>query len=439
MIENAIGGSGDDVITGNVVDNAFTGGRGNDRINGLGGADTAIYSGNSSDYSYVQAADGSWTVADLRAGSPDGVDTLTSIQFLKFKDVTVDLGPSVALISGTSSSDIIDATRTVVGQAMPCDEVDIIYGMAGNDTINAVGGDDQVYGGDGADTLYGGLGNDQLDGGSGADKMFGGAGDDIFVVDNTADVATEKANEGTDTIFASVSFVVAANIENLALTGTASIAGNGNALANELTGNVSDNILNGLGGDDVIHGLAGNDRLDGGVGADQMDGGAGNDIYVVDNAGDIANETDGDGTDTVLSSISFSLADVVHAVGAIENLTLTGSAAINATGNDLNNVLTGNSAANILIGGGGFDTLNGGCGCRQDVWRLSATTPMWSTMWATWPNETDGDGTDTILSSISFSLADPVHAIGSIENLTLTGTGAINATGNALDNVLTRQ
>src|SRR6185295_14743026 len=75
-------------------------------------------------------------------------------------------------------------------------------------------------------------------------------------------------------------------------------------------------------------------------------------------------ETDGDGTDTVLSSISFSLADSVHAVGAIENLTLTGSA-INATGNDLNNVLTGNSAANILIGAGGADTLNGGSGADK--------------------------------------------------------------------------
>ena len=236
LIENAIGGSGEDVITGNVADNAFTGGRGDDRINGLGGADTAIYSGNSSYYSYAQNADGSWTVADLRAGSPDGIDTLTSIQFLKFADITVDLGPSVAVITGTSGSDIIDATQTVAGQAMPCDEVDMIYGMAGNDTINAVGGDDQVYGGDGADTLYGGLGNDYLDGGVGVDKMFGGKGDDAFVVDNTGDVATESANEGTDTVFASVSFALAANIENLTLTGTASIAGTGNELANRVDG-----------------------------------------------------------------------------------------------------------------------------------------------------------------------------------------------------------
>ena len=76
----------------------------------------------------------------------------------------------------------------------------------------------------------------------------------------------------------------------------------------------------------------GDDTLNGGAGADLMYGGAGNDTYVVDNSGDVANETDGDGTDTVLSSISFSLADSTHAIGSIENLTLTGSGAINATG-----------------------------------------------------------------------------------------------------------
>ena len=60
----------------------------------------------------------------------------------------------------------------------------------------------------------------------------------------------------------------------------------------------------------------------------------------------VVNEAGGDGTDTVLSWISFSLADPVHAVGAIENLTLLGSAAINATGNNLDNVITGNSGNN---------------------------------------------------------------------------------------------
>ena len=93
-----------------------------------------------------------------------------------------------------------------------------------------------------------------------------------------------------------------------------------------ITGNEAGNALNGLGGDDLLTGLAGNDRLDGGAGADHMLGGTGNDTYVVDNAGDVVDETDGDGTDTVQSSISFSLADGAHAIGSVENLTLTGTA-----------------------------------------------------------------------------------------------------------------
>jgi hypothetical protein len=194
--------------------------------------------------------------------------------------------------------------------------------------------------------------------------------------------------------------------------------------------------LTGGSGNNVLTGLAGNDRLDGGAGADHMFGGTGNDTYVVDNAGDVADETDGDGTDTVQSLLSFSLADGVHAAGAIENLTLTGSAAINATGNELNNVLLGNSAANVLMGAGGNDTLNGGAGADKMYGGIGDDTYVIDNAGDV-ANEIDGNGTDTILSSISFNLADTVHAVGSLENLTLTGTGAINAVGNALDNVLT--
>jgi Ca2+-binding RTX toxin-like protein len=83
-----------------------------------------------------------------------------------------------------------------------------------------------------------------------------------------------------------------------------------------------------------------------------MQGGAGNDTYVVDNAGDKAIETDGNGTDLVESSVSFSLAGQF-----IENLTMTGSGNINATGNSLDNIIVGNAGKNVLDGGGGDDTL----------------------------------------------------------------------------------
>ena len=171
--------------------------------------------------------------------------------------------------------------------------------------------------------------------------------------------STRPVASGIDTVQSSISFSLAdpvhaiGDIENLTLTGTANINGTGNAL---------DNVLIGNSGANVLTGLDGNDTLNGGAGADNMLGGAGNDTYVVDNAGDVVNETGGSGIDTVQSSVSFSLADPVHAIGNIENLTLTGTANINATGNALDNVLIGNSGANVLTGGAGADTLDGGDG-----------------------------------------------------------------------------
>ena len=105
-------------------------------------------------------------------------------------------------------------------------------------------------------------------------------------------------------------------------------------------------------------GAAGNDSLDGGTGADTLDGGSGNDTYTIDNVGDVITELAGGGTDTAQSSVSYTLS------AEVENLTLTGSSAINGTGNTLANVIVGNSGANILDGGvdAVSDSLSGGAG-----------------------------------------------------------------------------
>ncbi len=187
-------------------------------------------------------------------------------------------------------------------------------------------------------------------------------------------------------------------------------------------------------------GGAGNDTLDGGTGIDSLNGGVGNDIYTVDNVSDIIVEGLYWGIDLVKSSVSFVLTDNV------ENLTLTGTGAIDGTGNILNNILIGNTGANKLSGGDGndslfgssgndsllggtgddtldggtgIDTLNGGAG--NDIYTVDSLSDMIT--------EGLNAGIDLVKSAVSWTLGD------NFENLTLTGSGAI-ATGNSLDNIL---
>jgi beta-glucanase (GH16 family) len=224
--------------------------------------------------------------------------------------------------------------------------------------LHVTGGEtaDVLKGGAGADLLEGFGGNDWLSGGLGADSMVGGKGDDYYVVDDAKDVIVELAGEGGDSVQASVSYVLGANLEYLNLAGTAAINGTGNTLANVLRGNDAANVLKGLAGNDVIEARGGNDYLDGGLGADTLKGGKGDDYYVVDDARDVVVELAGEGSDSVE-------AWVTHTLGAnLEYLNLAGTAAIDGTGNELANVLRGNGAANTLSGLAGNDTLDGKAG-----------------------------------------------------------------------------
>jgi hypothetical protein len=225
----------------------------------------------------------------------------------------------------------------------------------GNRTPESVIGDSRAntfVGGAGTDNLTGGDGGDLLDGGLGADNLRGGLGNDRFYVDQSGDVVTEFAGQGSDTVFTTVSYTLGAGSEvetlrtgNAAGTNTINLTGNG--FINTLLGN------------------AGNNRLDGGVGADDLRGFGGNDLYFVDNAGDKITEALGGGTDTAVASASYALGAGVN-VETLQTANPTGTTAINLTGNELNNVIRGNLGANVLRGNGGGDSLYAGSDSLRD-------------------------------------------------------------------------
>ena len=249
----------------------------------------------------------------------------------------------------------------------------------------------------------------------------------------------------------------------LTITGTAGadIVDATHAPAGQLSpGDLGDTIL-GLGGNDILRGLGGNDALEGGAdndtldgdsGADTMAGGAGNDGYVVDSAGDIADESvaGSSGIDTVLSAtVSINLADATHFKGSIENAALLDGAILNLMGNALANTLTGNAAANTIDGGPGADKLYGGG--DNDTLRGGDGNdtldggPGFDTLRGGLGNDTyvlgndvnlvaDGGGTaDLATTTTTRSLL--LEGLSNVERLTLV-SGNINGTGNTLANTI---
>ncbi len=272
---------------------------------------------------------------------------------------------------------------------------DQLYGFAGADILSGGNGNDQLIGGSGNDILSGGAGTDSLSGEDGNDTLRGGSGNDIL----DGGVGFDTASFSTSAAGVHVSLAVAGpqdtgdGVDNLisieALTGS--------AFDDQLTGTAND--------DDFLQGGEGNDVLDGGAGADAMWGDGGDDIFIVDNSEDFLADVGG-GIDTVQSSISWALYPTAYY--EFENLTLTGSANINGTGNFLDNVIIGNSGANVLDGGNGVDTVS----------YASAASGVTVSLALFGGQDTLGAGTDTLI--------DMENLTGSAFNDTLTGNAAAN-------------
>ena len=403
------------ILLDTIFDDTFTGSQNYDQItttggvnlvNGGGGADRIFaYAGTST--LNGEAGDDVITVYDFTYGTPSAPSVITAGTFtLHGGD-----GNDTAYLSARNFTGDTTITLTTSGEVTATGganingtDIEVLWfeGGAGVDTATGADGNDELYGYAGADVLNGGAGNDYLDGGAGIDTMTGGQGDDIFFVDNAADVAAEAADGGNDSVYATVSYTLGArsyietlHLQEFAADGTqaiGAIAGTGNNINNTIFGNSLNNIL------------------DGGKGNDTLIGGLGNDTYMVDSTGDVVTEAANGGDDTILASLTYSIATVAN----VENLTLTGSGRFNATGNSLNNIITGNSGVNVLTGGTG-----------DDIYYVQNTDDT--------VIEARGEGTDTVVSSVAFTLGASSH----VENLVLTGRADINGTGNNLANIIT--
>ena len=361
------------VLTGTTGNDSLVGGAGNDNINGAAGSDTMV--GGLGNDTYT-------------------IDVLTDV-------ISENLNAGVDLVNVAVTT--ANGTYIVAGNVENASLINTVaYNLTGNLLDN---------------TLTGNAAANILDGGLGADTMLGGLGNDTYLVDNIADLVTETSTLATelDTVQASISYLLGANLEKLTLTGATAINGTGNALANTILGNSNNNIL------------------DGGVGVDSLTGGAGNDTYIIDLTAtnalqDTITELAAGGTDTLILRGG--------AVAAVSTLTIgteidhldasgTGTTLLNLTGNTLANMITGNAANNVLNGLAGNDTMIGGLG--NDTYTMDVLTDVVA--------ENLNEGTDLV--NVAVATTGGTYSLAAnVENATLTNTVAYSLTGNALDNLL---
>ncbi|VVM54546.1 beta strand repeat-containing protein [Pseudomonas fluorescens] len=413
-IENIIGSSFNDRLTGDIGANILSGKSGADTmIGGLGNdtyyvdnigdivteTDSTLSSGGSDT---VHSALGAYT---LGANVENGRVTATGVAALTGNSLnnTLFSGTGNNVLNGMtgvdSASYVYAGSAVTVSLAVTTAQA---TGGSGSDTLIAIENltgsnyNDTLTGNAAANLLYGGAGNDVLNGGAGLDRMTGGEGSDTYYVSSADDVVIETnataSTGGSDTVYSYLdTYTLGAHVENGRLLATGVAALTGNSLDNTLFAAAGNNVLNGSTGvDTASYAYAGS-------------------AVTVSLALTTAQATGGSGADTLI---------------AIESL----------TGSNYNDTLTGNAAANLLDGGAGNDVLNGGAGPDRmtggegsDTYYVSSTGDVVIETNAT----ASTGGSDTVYSYLA------AYTLGAnVENGRLLATGVAALTGNSLDNTL---
>jgi len=435
-----LGGAAADTLTGTASSDTLDGGAGADRM--VGGLGDDLYEVENTDDVVVETAGGgfdtvevarTWTVtagAAVERVFLTGISSLnltgnllsTRLEGNSASNIIDDGGGSDTLAGmGGNDTYIVRGTGTVVieaaGEGVDSVRTDLSAYLLTDNVENLTFTGTGAFAGTGnalANVITGGTSNDTLNGGAGADRLVGDVGNDTYIVDSVSDAIVENVGEGYDTQVTSLASAIAAtNIEALVYSGTANFSGYANGTGTAITGGI---------GTDTLVGAAGNDTLDGGLGADALTGGGGDDVFVVDNGGDRITEASGGGTDTVLTTLgSFVLST------ELENLTYTGAATFNGTGNASANKLTGGAGADTLDGGAGDDTLDGAGGTDIAIYAGAASRYVITTDGAGsyFVRDTLLGATDRLTNIENALFSDGLVSLGSsVRGLSVTGGAA---------------
>ncbi|MCX7093828.1 MAG: lectin-like protein [Methylobacter sp.] len=403
-LDTLMGGEGNDSLDGGKGVDSMEGGAGNDTLDGGDKGADFMTGGEGNDIYYL-----GYDAIDVIADNGLATDQDTVIMPYLLQSYTLPASiENGTIAAGAKASNLTgnDSDNALSGN----DGNNVLDGAVGRDSLFGGSGNDELLGGLDNDTLVGGNGSDSLEGGNGNDSVNGGIGNDLIVGGNGIGDDIYIGGAGIDTIkYSSATTGITVSLALGTAGGNEIDSDQLNSIENVIGGQAGD-VLTGDAGNNVLDGFTGNDTLSGGAGNDTMIGGLGNDTYFVDKAGDVVTETSALAIeiDTVNSSTTYTLKT------NIENLTLSGTAAINGIGNSLNNALTGNKGANALTGGTGADTLTGGLGSDQFKFNSETETGV-------------SAGTRDSIVDFSHSQGDKINLSAIDANTAFTGNNAFSA------------